>query len=132
MSGQQDIEKALSQLHRTGVSLAMDDFGTGYSSLNYLRKFPFDVLKVDRSFVSDMSIDPADAELVNASILMAHGLGLKVVAEGVETQDQLDQLRRMQCEFAQGYLFSRPITAEAMTQLLRDSTNSESPADSTL
>lgn len=125
MSGQQDIEKALSQLHRIGVSLAMDDFGTGYSSLNYLRKYPFDVLKVDRSFVSDMSIDPADAELVNASILMAHGLGLKVVAEGVETQDQLNQLRRMQCEFAQGYLFSRPVTPEALTLLLRDSTNSQ-------
>ena len=127
MSGQQDIEKALSQLHRAGVSLAMDDFGTGYSSLNYLRKYPFDVLKVDRSFVSDMSLDPADAELVNASILMAHGLGLKVVAEGVETQDQLNQLRRMQCEYAQGYLFSRPVAAEAMTLLLRDSANSESP-----
>ncbi|MES9975120.1 MAG: EAL domain-containing protein [Candidatus Thiodiazotropha sp.] len=121
MSGQQDIEDALSRLHDNGISLAMDDFGTGYSSLNYLRKYPFDVLKVDRSFINDLTVDPADCELVNASILMAHGLGLEVVAEGVEIEDQLSQLRDMQCEYAQGYLFSRPVSAEAFTELLQNS-----------
>ncbi|MES9825887.1 MAG: EAL domain-containing protein [Candidatus Thiodiazotropha endolucinida] len=126
MSGQQDIEHALSRLHNNGISLAMDDFGTGYSSLNYLRKYPFDVLKVDRSFVNDLTVDPADCELVNASILMAHGLGLEVVAEGVETEDQLSQLRDMQCEYAQGYLFSRPINVDAFTDLLKYHSKAES------
>lgn len=128
MSGQQDIEHALSRLHNTGIRLAMDDFGTGYSSLNYLRKYPFDVLKVDRSFVNDLTVDPADCELVNASILMAHGLGLEVVAEGVETEDQLSQLRNMQCEYAQGYLFSRPINVDAFTDLLQYHSKAESSA----
>ncbi|MEJ2394967.1 MAG: EAL domain-containing protein [Candidatus Thiodiazotropha sp.] len=121
MSGQKDIEQALARLNKAGIKLAMDDFGTGYSSLSYLRKYPFDILKVDRSFVSDITVDPADRELVNAAVLMAHGLGLDVVAEGVETEDQLRQLHAMQCEYAQGYLFSQPITAEAFTHLLRDS-----------
>jgi EAL domain-containing protein (putative c-di-GMP-specific phosphodiesterase class I) len=128
MSGQQDVEQALAQLHQTGISLAMDDFGTGYSSLSYLRKNPFDMLKVDRSFVSGLMLDPADAELVNTAVLMAHGLGLEVVAEGVETEDQLNQLRNMQCEYAQGYLFSRPLAAEPFSQYLRDSFNKKSPA----
>ncbi|MES9968419.1 MAG: EAL domain-containing protein [Candidatus Thiodiazotropha sp.] len=121
MSGQQDIEQALERLHKSGISLGMDDFGTGYSSLSYLRKYPFDVLKVDRSFINDLNVDPADYELVNASILMAHGIGLEVVAEGVETEDQLNCLRDLQCEYAQGYLFSQPINEDDFTQLLRSS-----------
>ena len=128
MSGQKDLEKALMQLHETGIRLAMDDFGTGYSSMSYLRKYPFDVLKVDRSFVHDITIDPADTELVNASILMAHGLGLEVVAEGVETEEQLTRLRDMQCEYGQGYLFSRPVDAEAFTDLVKRRTSRKSPA----
>lgn len=128
MSGQQDIEQALMRLHKAGISLAMDDFGTGYSSLSYLRKYPFDVLKVDRTFVSDITDDPADCELVTASVLMAHGLGLKVVAEGVETESQLKLLREIHCEYAQGYLFSRPIDAEAFTNLLLDAPSKMSPA----
>ncbi len=120
MSGQQDIEQALMRLHKTGISLAMDDFGTGYSSLSYLRKYPFDVLKVDRSFVCDITNDPADFELVNASVLMAHGLGLKVIAEGVETESQLKLLHEIHCEYAQGYLFSRPVDAKTFTKLLLD------------
>ncbi|MES9947410.1 MAG: EAL domain-containing protein [Candidatus Thiodiazotropha sp.] len=127
MSGQQDIEHAMSRLHNDGIGLAMDDFGTGYSSLNYLRKYPFDVLKVDRSFINDLTVDPADCELVSASILMAHGLGLEVVAEGVETEDQLQQLRDMQCEYAQGYLFSRPINVDAFTDLLQEYSKMKSP-----
>lgn len=121
MSGQQEVEQALAHMHEAGIGLGMDDFGTGYSSLSYLRKYPFDVLKVDRSFINDLTIDPADYELVNASILMAHGIGLEVVAEGVETEDQLNRLRDLRCEYAQGYLFSRPINADDFTQLLKSS-----------
>jgi diguanylate cyclase (GGDEF)-like protein/PAS domain S-box-containing protein len=128
MSGQQDVEQTLAQLHQTGIRLAMDDFGTGYSSLSHLHKNPFDVLKVDRSFVSDLTLDPAGAELVKTAVLMAHGLGLEVVAEGVETEGQLNQLRNMQCEYAQGYLFSRPLAAEPFSQYLRDSCSKKSPA----
>ncbi|MET0119925.1 MAG: EAL domain-containing protein [Candidatus Thiodiazotropha sp. 6PLUC9] len=121
MSGQRDIDEAVARLHKANIHLAMDDFGTGYSSLSYLRKYPFDVLKVDWSFVNDLTDDPADCELVNASIMMAHGMGLEVVAEGVETEGQLSLLRDMQCEYAQGYLFSKPINEDEFTNLLRDS-----------
>ncbi len=96
----------------------MDDFGTGYSSLSYLRNYPFNVLKIDRSFVSDIRVDQADRELVNAAILMAHGLGLRVIAEGVETAEQLDYLRMKGCEFGQGKFFSMPVSAQAFSELL--------------
>jgi len=119
MTRREDVEKALSGLSELGVRLVMDDFGTGYSSLSYLRTFPFDVVKIDRSFVRDMTTDPADRELVNAAIAMGHGLGLQVVAEGVETVEQLELLRGQGCDFAQGYLFSRPVSAEAMERLLQ-------------
>ncbi len=118
MSGHTYIDRALSTLKALGVGIAMDDFGTGYSSLSYLRSYPFDALKIDRSFVSDLTIDPADRELVNAAILMAHGLGLRVIAEGVETEEQLACLREMGCECAQGYLFSKPISGQAFSELL--------------
>ena len=118
MSGHTYIGETLTQLNALGVTIAMDDFGTGYSSLSYLRSYPFGTLKIDRSFVNDITKDPADRELVNATIAMAHGLGLAVVAEGVETDDQLTHLAQQGCERAQGYLFSRPIPAEEMTRLL--------------
>lgn len=102
---------ALAALKKRGVGIAMDDFGTGYASLSYLRHFPFDTLKIDRSFVGDITADPKDAELVIASLALAHSLNLQALAEGVETQAQLDLLRRHGCELAQGYLFSRPLTA---------------------
>ncbi len=118
MSGHAYLESALTALNDLGVSIAMDDFGTGYSSLSYLRSYPFDVLKIDRSFVCDISVDQADRELVNAAILMAHGLGLKVIAEGVETEEQSVYLRDKGCEYAQGYYFSKPVSPEAFTKLL--------------
>ena len=118
MSGHSYIEDALSALSQLGISIAMDDFGTGYSSLSYLRSYPFDVVKIDRSFVQDIPRDQGDRELVNATITMAHGLGMKVLAEGVETADQLQQLADMGCDMAQGYLFSRPISAEEMSEKL--------------
>ncbi len=108
MSGHAHIDEALHQLTRLGVRIAMDDFGTGYSSLSYLREYPFDVLKIDRSFVRDIGEDAADRELISASIAMAHGLGLEVVAEGVETEEQRAFLHSLRCDCAQGYLFGRP------------------------
>jgi diguanylate cyclase (GGDEF)-like protein/PAS domain S-box-containing protein len=101
----------LRALKDIGVSLAIDDFGTGYSSLSYLQRFPLDVLKVDKSFVDELGVSQEGEEIVLAVINLAHALGLEVVAEGVETEQQLDVLRRLHCDFAQGYLFSRPVSA---------------------
>ncbi|MGI9287997.1 MAG: putative bifunctional diguanylate cyclase/phosphodiesterase, partial [Pseudomonadales bacterium] len=112
MSGHSYIDEALAALSDHGVGIAMDDFGTGYSSLSYLRNYPFDVLKIDRSFVNDITVDPAVRELIIATIAMAHGLGLKVVAEGVETEEQLSFLKEHGCDCAQGYLFGKPESAE--------------------
>lgn len=112
------IDEALSGLKNLGVSIAMDDFGTGYSSLGYLRNYPFDVLKIDKSFVRDITIDEADRELINAAVAMAHGLKLSVVAEGVETQQQLAYLKQIGCDYAQGYLFSKPVSAEQFEKQL--------------
>ncbi len=118
MSGHAYIDDALSELSALEVSIAMDDFGTGYSSLSYLRSYPFNVLKIDREFVNDITVDPADRELVNAAIVMAHGLGLKVVAEGVETEAQRVLLSEQGCDYGQGYLFSKPIAPGEMTKVL--------------
>ena len=106
----------LNALNEMGVSIAMDDFGTGYSSLSYLRRYPFDTLKIDRSFVSDITTDPQDRELVNAVIAMAHSLGLTVVAEGVESEAELNYLNSRGCDLAQGYLFSRPLSASELIE----------------
>ncbi len=100
----------LRALKSIGVSLAIDDFGTGYSSLSYLQRFPLDILKVDKSFVDELGNEQG-SEIVAAVINLAHALGLRVVAEGVETEAQLDVLRHLGCDYAQGYLFSRPVPA---------------------
>ncbi|HRH81144.1 MAG TPA: EAL domain-containing protein [Thiobacillaceae bacterium] len=112
--------RMLGRLKAVGVKLALDDFGTGYSSLAYLRRFPFDVLKVDQSFVRDMVTDPDAAGIVTAIIGLAQRMRLRVVAEGVETEAQLDYLRAQGCDLMQGFFFSRPLPAEAYAQLLRD------------
>ncbi len=109
----------LNALHEKGIGFSIDDFGTGYSSLSYLKRFPIDSLKIDQSFVRDLAHDLDDAAIVGAIIALGHALGLKVVAEGVETMKQLARLREMGCDEAQGYLFSRPIPAGKMTQLLQ-------------
>ena len=101
----------LRALKEIGVLLAIDDFGTGYSSLSYLQRFPLDVLKVDRMFVEQLGMRSGGDEIVSAVIQLAHTLGLEVVAEGVETEQQLDVLRSLDCDFAQGFLFSRPVPA---------------------
>lgn len=108
----------LDRLHRLGVRIAVDDFGVGYSSLSYLKHFPLDALKIDRTFVGDLIEDPGDAAIVEASISLGHKLGLEVVAEGVETADQRDVLRRLGCDLAQGYYFSRPLPPTEIDALL--------------
>jgi diguanylate cyclase (GGDEF)-like protein/PAS domain S-box-containing protein len=114
MIGKSYIDAALHELHTLGVKLSMDDFGTGYSSLSYLRKYSFDVLKIDRSFVRGITLKKSDFDLVKATIAMAHSLGLLVVAEGVEIQEQLTLLDELGCDLAQGYYFSKPILAKEL------------------
>jgi PAS domain S-box-containing protein len=113
----QDLALARDVLHAIkamGLGLALDDFGTGYSSLVYLKHFPVDLIKIDRSFISGLGVDPDDTAIVTSTIALAHSLGIRCVAEGVETEEQLDLLREMQCDYGQGYLISRPLTTAAL------------------
>lgn len=105
--------RVLTQIKGLGVNIAVDDFGTGYSSLGYLKQFPVDVLKIDRSFVDEVSTNADDAAIVRAIVSMAHNLDIQVVAEGVETAEQLAFLRECECDFVQGYFFSRPVAPAA-------------------
>ena len=120
MQNPEDAAAILSELRGLGVRIALDDFGTGYSSLGYLRRFPLDTVKIDRVFVRELPGREDDAAIVRAVVQMAHGLGLRVVAEGVETRDQLEFLRDAGCDEAQGFLFSRPVDAPQLEQLLRE------------
>lgn len=113
-----DVEEILKRLESLGVSLSMDDFGTGYSSMSYLRKYKFDLLKIDGEFINDIVRDDSDQKLVTATIAMAHGLGMKVVAERIETEDQCLWLTNANCDYLQGWLFSKASSAEDITQLL--------------
>jgi len=110
----------LRELKQIGVRLSLDDFGTGYSSLNYLKRFPIDILKIDQSFVRDITTDPDDAAIATMVISLAHRLKRCVVAEGVETEGQLNFLRRHRCDEIQGYYFSRPLPADEFARLLRE------------
>ena len=109
IDGNPVTEASLQKLHDLGVRIGLDDFGTGFSSLAYLKRFPISFLKIDRSFVNGIGVDDDDSAIVRATIALAHGLNLRVVAEGIETDDQLGQLSALDCEFGQGYLFSKPI-----------------------
>lgn len=111
----------LLQLKDLGCELHMDDFGTGYSSLSYLHRFPFDLLKIDRSFISRMDISDKHLEIVRAIIKLAHNLNINVIAEGVETAEQLAQLRALRCKYGQGYFFSKPVEREGAEVLIAES-----------
>jgi EAL domain-containing protein (putative c-di-GMP-specific phosphodiesterase class I) len=110
---------ALRALKKTGVQLSIDDFGTGYSSLSYLKHFPIDVIKIDRSFIADVEHDNDDAAITEAIISMAHSLKLRVIAEGVETEGQLQFLRERNCDEAQGYYLAFPMSGAELTGYLK-------------
>jgi EAL domain-containing protein (putative c-di-GMP-specific phosphodiesterase class I) len=124
----QDFESArllLIQLRELGISIALDDFGTGYASLAYLQQLPFNTLKIDRSFVSpppsQLQLPPQSHAIIEAVLAMGRGLEMRVIAEGVETETQQQQLRALGCRYMQGYHFSRPLPAEQISALLQSS-----------
>jgi EAL domain-containing protein (putative c-di-GMP-specific phosphodiesterase class I) len=121
---------ALVRLSQIGVHLALDDFGTGYSSLNYLRQYPIGTVKIDRSFLEEVPHNPASATLVETIVVMAHALGKRVVAEGIEGAEQLEFLRERGCDIAQGFYLARPLAAAAVTELLQARTITVVPAHS--
>jgi EAL domain-containing protein (putative c-di-GMP-specific phosphodiesterase class I) len=112
--------KTMSALKGMGIRLSLDDFGTGYSSLSYLKRFPIDTLKIDKSFVREIPTDPRSFAVADGIITLGHRLALRVLAEGVETAEQLSLLYDSGCDMVQGYLFSRPLPAEQLTALLRE------------
>ena len=118
MDNPEEVAVTLQSLNNLGIKIAIDDFGTGYSSLNYLKTFPIDVLKIDRSFIRDITFDKDDEIIVKTIIAMGHNLGLKIIAEGVEEQEQLDIIKQYNCEWYQGYFCSKPIPAEEFQLLL--------------
>ncbi|RYD03991.1 hypothetical protein N752_16505 [Desulforamulus aquiferis] len=116
-----DVEftiKTLNELRKMGITIAIDDFGTGYSSLSYLKRLPIDILKIDRYFIRDVTKDPGNEAIVDAIILLAHNLKLQVIAEGVETEEQLNYLRSKNCDLVQGYYFYKPLPVVGITNLL--------------
>ena len=120
MTDAQKSVAALNRLHDLGLHVAMDDFGTGYSSLSYLKRFPIDSIKIDRSFVADIATNQDDAEIIRTIITMGQTLNRKIIAEGVETEEQLEMLRGYNCDEIQGYFISRPLPADAFTDFIRD------------
>jgi EAL domain-containing protein (putative c-di-GMP-specific phosphodiesterase class I) len=121
MRDEERTTRILSELRDLGVRLCIDDFGTGYSSLSYLRRFALDILKIDRSFVTDMLNNSESHEIVKTILSLGKNLRMKVVAEGVETLEQMTLLKSLGCEFAQGYLFSRPLDSAAVERTLAES-----------
>jgi len=128
MEAGENISNQLLKFRDNGTQVALDDFGTGYSSLSYLKKFDIDYLKIDQSFVRNLSPESSDMVLCEAMIVMAHKLGIKVIAEGVETQAQCDLLKQIGCDFGQGYLFAKPMPAEEFEKLLARSDHRAEPA----
>jgi predicted signal transduction protein with EAL and GGDEF domain len=112
------VERNLHRLRALGFTIALDDFGTGYSSLTYLRRFPIDIVKIDRSFMAELAPESADSSILSLVLSLGRSLDITVIAEGVETDEQLRVLQELECGFAQGYLFSRPLEADATAQLV--------------
>ena len=108
----------LTQLKALGIKLSMDDFGTGYSSLSYLNRLPIDTLKIDRSFVRKLELEPENIQLIQTIVNLAQNLQVNVIAEGVETNEQLIQLQELNCEYGQGYLFSKPVSTQGAEILI--------------
>ena len=108
----------LLQIRAMNIQLSLDDFGTGYSSLSYLHRFPINTLKIDRSFVSQMTFNNQNLEVVGVIITLAHALGMNVIAEGVETTAQSHQLKALRCDFIQGYFFSKPLNCASVATML--------------
>jgi EAL domain-containing protein (putative c-di-GMP-specific phosphodiesterase class I) len=123
MSNAEESIYILESLSRLGVLISVDDFGTGYSSMSYLRRFPIDKLKIDRTFVKEMTSRPEDASIVRAMVSLAHSLNLKVVAEGVETGDQLALLQQLGCDQYQGFHFSKALPATEFERLISAQTH---------
>jgi len=121
MDNPQAAIEMMDRLHERGIRMSIDDFGTGYSSLSYLKKFKVYKLKIDQSFVRDITEDPEDKAIVTAIISMANGLGLQTIAEGVETYNQLAFLRMQGCNEVQGYYFSKPLTADQVEGFVKKS-----------
>jgi len=120
LSAQEQTTQTLNELIEHDITLSMDDFGTGYSSLSYLRRYPFSILKIDRSFIHDINTDIKDLKLIKATIAMAHNLNLKVIAEGVEDEEHYQMLKDLGCDFAQGYFFGRPMAVSEFNAVLED------------
>ncbi|MGH8525710.1 MAG: EAL domain-containing protein [Gammaproteobacteria bacterium] len=118
LRAEQSIFKTLPALKELGIRVALDDFGTGRSSLSYLRQLPVDKLKIDTSFVRHITVDPKDAAIVSAILAMAENLKIPVVAEGVETNAQVEFLRRRNCSYIQGFIISRPVSGDALPAML--------------
>jgi len=123
MKNPEKASTMLQQLKTMGIPISIDDFGTGYSSLSYLKRFPVDELKIDRSFIMNIATNTDDAAIASAIIAMAHSLKLKVVAEGVETDEQLAFLSSLGCDEAQGFLFSKPVPAQECVQLISNASS---------
>jgi len=117
--GAEYVHRALALLNMRGVVIALDDFGTGYASLRHLKQFPVDKIKIDKGFVRDMAVDPGDEAIISAVVKLGFSLGIKVVAEGIETEEQETRLLELGCEFGQGFLFSRAVPASRVPGLVQ-------------
>ncbi len=122
LDDQEYVRKKLISLREAGIRVALDDFGTGYSAMAYLKKFSIDYLKIDRSFVRDLARDESDRAIAETIVIMAKRLGMKTIAEGVETIEQRDILAAVECEYVQGYLYSRPLPAAAFLEYVATDT----------
>ena len=127
MNNVEDSSRQMKSLKLLGIQIAVDDFGTGYSSLSYLHRLPIDTLKIDRSFVEKIADAAGTRPIVQTIMSLARSLGMRTVAEGVETQAQLEIIRELDCDLMQGFLFSRPIAGSEVLELLRKRSNSEAP-----